>query len=297
MQLTNYSLAHGVQNIKSRTAVVVTALTMAVTGGGVAAVTQFGVAHAAPSSSSATQSTTTAFTPSVVAGMTTDRTAPSGGYSSTSFGGRDNVLQMNVDGANRSTSGSFYYTEGLKQAVNGAVTAKADLYVNSDWIGTSVRAGLWGVGNDANGDISAYPIVEFTTAGDGGYTGWRVFNDEVGGWTNLASIPYNTNSWNTVGFSYNPATTTFDFTINGVAGGSSVATGSVDLSSLIFNNYNYGPTSTNYTVNWSNLVTGQTVTADKDSCKNNGYASLSLSDGTTFKNQGSCVSYFASNKH
>ena len=36
------------------------------------------------------------------------------------------------------------------------------------------------------------------------------------------------------------------------------------------------------------------VATDKDVCKNSGWQSLSAADGSSFKNQGACVSYIAS---
>jgi len=287
-----------ITKLKSKIASLAAVVTLAVSGGGIATIALSGVAQAA--APNATQGSVTQFTPDVVNGMTVDRSAPSGGYSSTNFGGRSNVLEMNIDSSKRSTVDPFYYTEGLQQALTSATSAKADVYIPSSWLnGTKVRAGMWGVGNDSDGNILAYPIVEFTTSGDNGYVGWRTFNDDAGGWVNLPKIPYNTNGWNTVGFALNPTTTKFDFTINGKPAGSSFSTGSTNLSGLIFNSYNYGPDNANYSVHWSNLVTGpgKPVVADKDTCKDGGWSTLTMNNGATFKNQGDCVSYFASNKH
>ncbi len=192
--------------------------------------------------------------------LTPDRTAPSGGSSVLpNYQGRTNVLEMNVDKDGRSTSGSFYYTEGLKKDISGSTAVKADLYLDN-WNGKDVRVGIWGVGTDGS-SVSAYPIVEFTSAGDGGYVGWRTFDDENGGWINHGGVPINipssSNGWNTIQIEYNSDTSKFDFVINGVDSGSSVATGSTGLSAVIFNQYNYGPDDgANYTVHWSNLETG-----------------------------------------
>jgi len=46
----------------------------------------------------------------------------------------------------------------------------------------------------------------------------------------------------------------------------------------------------------SPVLTTQTITANKESCKNDGWKSLRKSSGESFKNQGDCVSYFASGK-
>ncbi|HTK39675.1 MAG TPA: Ig-like domain-containing protein [Patescibacteria group bacterium] len=187
-----------------------------------------------------------------------DRATPSGGYSVGSFGGRDNALNIGVDVTNRSTLGSFYYTEGLKKDLTGSTAVKADLYVDSAWNTIPTRAGLWGVGSDGT-NVSAYPIVEYTTnnADMSGYTGWRTFNDETGVWTEV-SAPVHTDGWNTVAVEYNSSTTNFDYVINGTDVGSNAATGSNSLSAVILNQYNYGPTTgSNYDVHWSNLYSGR----------------------------------------
>lgn len=133
--------------------------------------------------------------------------------------------------------------------------------------------------------------MEFTTAGDGNFTGWRIFNDEVGGWTNLTNA-YKVNEWNKIEISYNKATTGFDFYINGQLAGSNVAIGSKDLGSVIFNNYNYGPDADNYNVHWSNFALGKYLTSPvtKDDCKNDNYKAFG------FKNQGQCVSSVVSKR-
>lgn len=191
-----------------------------------------------------------------------DRTYPSGGVTVDNFGGRSNVLGMSVDTTNQSSGSSFYYTEGLKRNISGSTAVKADLYVDSSWT-DNVRAGIWGVGADLGGSISAYPIMEYTNAGVGGYIGWRSFDDQNGGWIQHPSVPVNVNGWNTVQIEYNSNTSAFDFVVNGVDAGSSVALGSVDLSAVILNQYNYGSTGSDYSVHWSNLATG-VVSADTE---------------------------------
>ncbi len=217
--------------------------------------------------------------PFVLSQWTTDRTAPSGGLTVGDFAGRTGVLAMGIDGAKQTTN-TWYRYEGVQRSITGSTAVKASLYVDSAWP-SQVNAGMWGVGADSTGAVSAYPIIAYVKGAS--YTGWRTFNDNTGGWVNLPRAPHH-NGWNTVAITYNTATTAFDFTVDGVNVGSSYATGSVGLSAVILDNYNFGA---NYTVHWSDLATGVLVTAptSKAQCKDNGWQALG------FRNQGACVSY------
>lgn len=235
------------------------------------------------------------FTSDELTNWSPDRTTPSGRYSSVSYGGRDDVLQMGVVGANRSTSGSFYYTEGLqRQLPIGPDAIKADLFVDSSWLDTDVRAGLWGVGHDSVGAVSAYPIVEFTTAGADDFTGWRSWDGVNGGWTNLTAVPYVSGSWNTLAIVFNDETDEFDVYINGTLAISSLADVSVEVGAVILNQFNYGSESLDYSVRWSNFAFGDVTTitnpVSKDECKNNGWAAFG------FRNQGLCIQYVNTGK-
>lgn len=224
----------------------------------------------------------------LTANWVVDRAEPSGGYDSVSFGGRDNVLEMRVDTEERSTVAPFYYTEGLKRDLNGPAAVKADLYVDSAWLDTNVRAGLWGVGHDASDGISAYPIIEFTTAGEGDFTGWRIWNGVSGGWQNLPGIPYSADSWNALELVFNDETGEFDYYVNGALAGSNAAGDSEDLGAVILNNYNYGATDgADYAVRWSNFGYGDLFAnpESKDACKHLGWQTYG------FANQGLCVQY------
>lgn len=189
----------------------------------------------------------------------TDRTTPSGGYNSTSFGGRNDVLEMRIDTANASPTSGFHRTEGIQRQIPASDTVRADLYVDSTWYSQDVRAGLWGVGNDGTG-VTAYPIVEFVSGLGLGYTGWRVWDGVVGGWTNTATA-YTPDAWNTLELSLNESTNKFDIYINGNlftsnGGGGSTGIGAVILNS--FNNANNNA-SYNYAAHWSKLSIGVDV--------------------------------------
>jgi hypothetical protein len=229
----------------------------------------------------------------LTANWSADRTTPSGGFSSTSYEGRNDVLQMGVVGANRSIVDPFYYTEGLQRQLGTSPDAvKADLFVDSAWLDTGVRAGLWGVGHDSLGAVSAYPIVEFTTAGAEDFTGWRSWDGVNGGWTNLPSVPYSTDAWNTLSVVFNEATSKFDVYINGALAISSEADTSVEIGAVILNQFNYGPESIDYTVNWSKFAYGNVAASptSKDNCKNAGWSAFG------FRNQGLCIQYVNTGK-
>ena len=234
------------------------------------------------------------FSPSYLSSWTQDRIFPSGDISSVDFAGRDNVLSMSTD-TSKANASSFYDYEGIAHSLPGASAVTADLYVDGSWIGNSttpVNAGLWGVGQDGSGNVSAYPILDFTNRGANNFTGWRTFNDNVGGWVNLQNVPYRVNSWNDLALVYNPKTTLFDLYVNGVKVGSSHATGSVSLSSVIFDNYNYGTQGSNYTVHWSDFAysNSTTILNSPKQCKDGMW--MGLGKPLMFSNQGQCVSSF-----
>ncbi len=207
------------------------------------------------------------FTPSELSSnWTPDRTTPSGGYNSTSFGGRDDVLEMRIDTTNPSLTPGFYRTEGVQRQITDSDTVKADLYVDSSWYSQDVRAGLWAVGNDGSG-ITAYPIVEFIANNGGAYTGWRVWDGVNGGWTNSATA-YNPNAWNTLEISLNKTTDQFDVLVNGSLITSNAGGGSTHIGAVILNSFNNANNdiSYNYASRWSKLTIGIDVPPTVEAC-------------------------------
>jgi hypothetical protein len=210
-----------------------------------------------------------------------DRTFPSGGADTIAFGGRSNVLNINIDTANASTDPGFYRTEGLKKDVAANDSIRADLYVDSSWSTKDVRAGLWGTGQDA-GSVTAYPIVEFVTAGiTGSYTGWRIYNTVDGSWTQLPDVAFNNDGWNTLETTLDATSGIFVYKINGVAVGTADSNGSSSIQTITLNSFNDGSNNVaeNYAANWSNVQTGI-----NDQNYSNVYVSTTgsdLNDGTT----------------
>ena len=187
-----------------------------------------------------------------------DRRAPSGGWSVAG-----NQLNMSIDNMNASADPGFYRTEGVQAALPTASTSlRAALFVDSTWEGKPIRAGLWGVAHSSTAADLAYPIIEFTTIGDGDFTGWRVFDTINGGWTNLPGAWYDVDSFNTVEVTYNAATKEYDYYVNDVftislpAAWETDAYGSIE--SVIFNSFNSatGDSADNYSVAWNSFETG-----------------------------------------
>ncbi len=229
------------------------------------------------------------FTQSELTNWVPDRTAPSGGFSSVSYGGRSDVLKLGIDTTKASANPGFYHTEGLQRALpDGSVAIRADVYVPSSWEATKVRAGLWGVGVASDKSISSYPIIEFTTIGDGGYIGWRWWDGDNGGWTNLPGVSYKTDEWNKLAIAMNG--NSFDFYVNGKWVANYASPDSVGLSAAILNSYNSADQSTNYDVYWSRFAAGYGSPATKAQCLQNGWVTYG------FSNQGQCVRFVENGK-
>jgi hypothetical protein len=276
-----------VKKVKTRTALLLLSLGLMLGSSGGLSLMALGSANAA---SQPVQYTNVPFTTSELGNWVTDRQAPSGGFSSlANYKGKQNVLEMKIDTANQNTADAFYYTEGLQRAVPSSVALKASLFVDKAWLTNKVRVGLWGVAKDTVNDVSAYPIIEFTTDGEGGFTGWRAWDGVDGGWTNLPSVKVKKNEWNKLEIVYNSTPNKFDIYINEKLAISSIGGETVDFGAVILNNKNYGALGSNYSVHWSKFGYGNLRV--KDDCKKDGWKNLQDDDGNNFKNQGQCVSH------
>ena len=247
------------------------------------------VLAAAPAlGATALQYTEIPFSPTEVStNWVADRATPSGGYESVTFGDRTNVLEIRIDADNQSSGSNFYYTEGLQRTIPDSDAVKVDLYIDPAWFSSDVpvRAGLWGVGHDGTGAVTAYPIVEFTTMGASGFVGWRTWDGILGGWTNQSQLTFTTGGWSTLEIFHSAETNEFSMTVNGTVAQSYAAGDSVTLGAVILNQYNSGSSGQDYTVHWSRLATGDLISfaASKDECVDGGWA------GYGFKNQGQCI--------
>jgi hypothetical protein len=196
----------------------------------------------------------------------TDRTTPSGGFGSVTFDGQT-AAELRVDNTHANTASTFYQTEGIQRQIPSSDALKANLYVDGSWQGKDVRAGLWGVAKNSTGDTSAYPIIEFTTAGDNGHVGWRAWDGVNGGWTNLPTT-FSWNSWSTLEIVHNNGSTKFNVYINGQLAATNTGDDSTSLNAVILNSYNYATNNAadNYAAHWSNLGYGNVAGASVSSC-------------------------------
>lgn len=224
----------------------------------------------------------------IVGNWVVDRSVPSGGYESTSFEGRDNVLEMRVDPDNRSELGSFYHTEGLLRQTAGATALRADLYIDPAWEGQDIRAGLWGVGHDQAGARTAFPIIEYHQAS--GDSEWRVWDSEHGVWLpHPASTGYG--EWVTLEVVLDPDVDSFVTSVDGVSA-MLPTLGSVVLGEVIVNMFNYGPGTPAYQVHVSDFAMGIAFAtpSDKNDCRQGGYTDFG------YANQGLCIAGIVSDR-
>ncbi len=183
----------------------------------------------------------------------TDRYAPAAFTSPEFFDGDNRLLQSisSADGANSrpgAYSSTFYNTQGRKFDLDpGTNSISIDLYIPADWADSGRRmAGFWGTAFDSGNQVSAYPIMEFTTDGSGArFRGW-----DGAGWTDMG-LP--------IGFAYDAW-----YTLNiGLSGGNfAYNVGNLDLlvgagtseniGNVILQGYNTADGVT-YDIHWDNL--------------------------------------------
>ncbi|MEO6513282.1 MAG: hypothetical protein ABIR37_01235, partial [Candidatus Saccharimonadales bacterium] len=258
-----YTYRHGIQKVKNKFTQLSLVFLLAVTGISGAA-PLFGSHHASALTPHISY-TDVALTDSELGNWSPDRTTPSGGFSSVTFEGQT-AAELRVDNTHASADPGFYRTEGIQRTIPASDAIKANLYVDGSWSGKSVRAGLWGVAHNASSEISAYPIVEFTTD-NAGYTGWRTWDGVNGGWTNL-SIPYTSDAWSTIEIVHNNGSTKFNVYINGALVATNTGGDSTNLNAVILNSYNNATNQVadNYAAHWSDLGYGNVTGASVSAC-------------------------------
>ncbi|MBC7708254.1 hypothetical protein H7Y63_03455 [Polaromonas sp.] len=242
-----------------------------------------------------------------------ERIAPSGGFSSVSAFYRNNVVKININSANASTSASiehpYYWTEGIKTKQgpadnfsvpgNFGTSVSVDLFLDKDWEDTAVRAGLWSVGdNNAGGTNAAnYPfgIIEFAHVS--GYEGFRYYGSN--GWAQVRGF-HGYDKWATLTVSLDSVAHKYNLSVNGdVVATTDAPDASEYLYSVILNQRNFGndpQTGLNedsYSAHWHGGVVATASPKSKDDCVKDGWKAY----GSTFKNQGQCVSSLVRNSN
>ncbi|MEX0826534.1 MAG: hypothetical protein WD184_07290 [Acidimicrobiia bacterium] len=206
-----------------------------------------------------------------------DRQFPSGGVTSVSAHGRNDVAEIGVVGANRSTVSPFYYFEGIKKVADFGLAVQVDLYVPVEWedAATSpLNVGFW----TSDDPITAYPLIVFrnSTTVDAGFYVWNTVG--IGGYI-PSGVAVKYGDWNTLSIALDPDTDTVNYAINGQFAGSSYA-GSDTIGQVFLNHYNDG--ARDYTAYWhAGVVAPQTA----DECKKGGWMDFG------FRNQGLCIQF------
>lgn len=235
-----------------------------------------------------------------------DRQFPSGGATSVSEFGRDDVARIGIDSDNYFVNpdhpdNMFRRTEGIKTVGDQDFgnLVEVDLYIDPDWEDKAVRAGFWVVGDDGNNERDNwFAIVEFvnlepSTSGhsaQGNHEGWRIW-DSANGWTDLPT-EFEYGAWATLGIELDSDAGEYRYFVNGDQVGTGPG-GMNFIRELFLNSYNYGeddfPTlnSDSYAAHWHAGLTGPQT---KDDCKKGGYADFG------FKNQGQCIKFVNTGK-
>ena len=182
----------------------------------------------------------------------TDRYAP-GEFDSFSFNGED-VLRHGIRADDQQTN-SFYNYQGRKYdlglgSASETVTMSIDLWVDESWQGADRNAGMWSTGRDANGDISAYPIMAFREDGIDTY-------DYINGvWQPGVSLSTGDfDNWFNLSFTLTPGVGV-EYFVNGVSLGTFADTSTTMIDNVILNGYNFGE---DYDIYWDNFTAQSTL--------------------------------------
>lgn len=171
-----------------------------------------------------------------------DRQFPSGGVTSVSAHGRDDVAAIGVVGADRSTEGEFYYFEGITKVDDFGLAVQVDLYVPAEWENAEtspLNVGFW-----ANDDpSSAYPVIAFRN-GEAVVAGFYTFDGSD--WA-ATDINVNYDAWNTLSITLDPDTGIVNYDVNGQDAGTLAASGD-SLGQVFLNHYNDGVN--DFTAHW-----------------------------------------------
>lgn len=272
-----YTAAKGAHKIKTKTAIVLSAIGLLMGGGSGLAIATFSTAHAD------TTATTVVVTPSNTQGWATQDGAPTYVVGPTGADGSGS-LKFETDNTSLSKENYFHATNtplsevtglGYKVDVTAGVPASYQLQVTGvdrlDSTTSTFTSLVWeptynGQPNGPNGGFVTESNIETGTW----WSTHPIAGDPAGnnGFVSLSQI-----------IAANPGATVTAYGIN-VGSGTPNATSYVDDVSFNGTTYNFEPFQ---------------VATDKDACKNDGWKTLNASDGSSFKNQGACVSYVASN--
>lgn len=202
--------------------------------------------------------------PNIATSWTVDRFAPAA-FDSVVFDGgkRLHIGISSADSAGSRPSGyssAFYNTQGRQHAFPaGAKVSKisGQLYVGADWFVNKRKSDIWGVGVDATGVVSNYPIIGCSSAdpvdplnAPSVAPRFRYWNDETGVWLDASPA---TQGWHKLDVVQTDAT--MDYYVDGVNVGE-IANSSTKLQAMILQAYNFGAS---YDVYWDNVTAGSVL--------------------------------------
>ncbi len=244
------------------------------------------------------------FTPTELANeWVTDRYEPTGGRTSVTAFGRDDVAQLGIDSMDTQPL-LFQRTEGIRQVDNFGQEVSVDLYIDPDWKNKAVRAGFWVADDDGTnvpiGTLpqgtgwNAFGIIEFINsepcteknfnapAADPGcsnqgnitdHEGFRIW-DNNNGWKANLDTPFTYGTWVTLTIKLNTADMEYNYYIDGNLVGTATA-GDQFIREVFLNSYNYGAdvfpdlNSADYQAHWHNGFEPASLTLEKEVVNDN----------------------------
>ena len=199
----------------------------------------------------------------------TDRYAPDF-FGTATFMGDERLMHTIAitSGSNNrpaSFSSPFYNTQGRQYILpySNPGILSIDLYVPSDWATTDRRmAGLWGIGYDGGDNISAYPIIEFTSTD--GQPRFRGYEGD-GSWLDIGlPCDFTYDTWQTLRIELLP-NGEFRYSVEDlvVTTAQHGVNGTVRIGKTILQGHN-NDVGVDYDIYWDNLMYGQGLDLNYD---------------------------------
>lgn len=185
----------------------------------------------------------------------TDRYAPAG-FEIAQFDGDSRLKHSISEDDGRSGRAGFdtifYDTQGRKFDTPGATSMSIDLYIPADWETSGRRmAGFWGTGFNVDGDVSLYPIIEFTSQDND--PRFRIWPEDplTGGWFDLG-LPtgFIYDEWYTLGIELGNSVT---LSVGDLSHTFPNSNGTTELGNVILQGYNTD-TGVSYDIYWDNFA-------------------------------------------
>lgn len=193
-------------------------------------------------------------------GWTEDRRLPST-VTSSEFDG-DYRLHFEIDSEDKNDTWRDY--EGINRTVDNMPSwmhqsFSIDLYIGSDWDSTDRNAGLWARGEDANGGLTAWPILVYRNMEDvdSGFYTFNYLNGNAG-WENYFTVG-DLGTWYNLRFDLYQGQGV-EYFVNNTSLGLFADEDTYRLSNVILNAYNFGDDQDIYYDNFKAVATPEPTT-------------------------------------